>query len=81
MLERVTADIVFLDPPYELEKEYDAALAVLGSSAAQLVIAQHSRHLAMKPDYDRLRMYRELKQGDNVLSFYSSTSVQERPGL
>ena len=81
VLERVSADIIFLDPPYELENEYPAALAVLGSSAAGLVIAQHSTRLALKPDYGCLRRYRELKQGDNILSFYSSTSVQDRPGL
>ncbi len=81
VLERVSADIVFLDPPYELENEYDAALSTLERSTAALVIAQHSSRFALKPDYGRLHSYRELKQGDNVLSFYSSTSVQDRSGL
>lgn len=81
VLDRVSADIVFLDPPYELEKEYDAALAVLANSDAKLVIAQHSRHIAPQCSYGSLERYRELKQGDNVLSFYSSTSVQDRSGL
>ena len=31
VLERVDADIVFLDPPYEMEKEYKDALGLLGS--------------------------------------------------
>lgn len=81
VLARVSADIVFLDPPYEFEAEYDAALTLLSGSLSDLVIVQHSRRTELKPAYDRLRRYRELKQGDNVLSFYSSTSVQDRSGL
>ena len=76
VLERVRADIVFLDPAYELEKEYDAALTILGNSAAGLVIAQHSIRLAIKPDYGCLRMYREIRQA-TMLSFYF---VHRRPG-
>ena len=70
VLERVTADIVFLDPPYEMEKEYDAALNALGTSARGLVIAQHSSRTELQPGYGRLRQYRALKQGDNSISFY-----------
>jgi 16S rRNA (guanine966-N2)-methyltransferase len=74
VLERVPADIVFLDPPYELEKEYDATLDALGTSANKLVIAQHSSRTALQPEYGCLRRYRVLKQGDNSLSFYRSES-------
>ena len=70
VLERVTADIVFLDPPYEMEKEYDAALTALGASANRLVIVQHASRWALQTDYGHLQRYRILKQGDNSLSFY-----------
>ena len=70
VLERVAADIVFLDPPYELEQEYEAALTVLGATANELVIVQHSSRVELKPEYGRLRRYRVLKQGSNALSFY-----------
>ncbi len=70
VLERITADIVFLDPPYELAKEYDAALAALGAAANKLVIVQHSSRTELQQEYGRLRRYRILKQGDNALSFY-----------
>ena len=70
VLERMTADIVFLDPPYEMDKEYDAALIAVAASASNLVIAQHSSRIALQPEYGRLRRYRVLKQGDNSLSFY-----------
>lgn len=74
VLERVPADIAFLDPPYELEKEYEAALRVLGESANKLVIVQHSSRFALQPEYGCLQRYRVLKQGDNSLSFYRSAS-------
>ena len=70
VLERVSADVVFLDPPYEMEKEYEAALNVLGASANKLVIVQHSSRTTLQPEYGRLQRYRDLKQGDNSLSFY-----------
>ena len=74
VLERVSADIVFLDPPYENKDEYDSALMILAAGPSSVVIAQHSSRLALKPEYGMLRKYRELKQGDNTLSFYSRTS-------
>ena len=73
VLERVTADIVFLDPPYELDKEYDAALGLLGAKAGpQLVIAQHESRRSLPEQAGALGRYRVLKQGNNSLSFYST---------
>jgi 16S rRNA (guanine(966)-N(2))-methyltransferase RsmD len=71
VLERVVADIVFLDPPYEQEKEYEAALAMLEAGGNKLVIAQHSSRVELGAEYGQLRRYRVLRQGDNSLSFYS----------
>ncbi|MBY0372634.1 MAG: 16S rRNA (guanine(966)-N(2))-methyltransferase RsmD [Bryobacteraceae bacterium] len=64
------ADIVFLDPPYELEDEYTKALEWLGEHLAPLVLAQHSVRLKLAEAYGRLSRVRELRQGDNVISFY-----------
>ena len=71
VVERVSADIVFLDPPYELEKEYAAALTALDASRHPLVIVQHASRRTLQDDYGSLRRYRVLKQGDNSLSFYN----------
>ncbi|HUJ50055.1 MAG TPA: 16S rRNA (guanine(966)-N(2))-methyltransferase RsmD [Bryobacteraceae bacterium] len=72
VLERVNADIVFLDPPYESEKEYEAALAALGASQTnKLVIVQHASLYALPEQAGALRRYRVLKQGNNSLSFYA----------
>jgi 16S rRNA (guanine966-N2)-methyltransferase len=70
VLERVTADIVFLDPPYELEREYTQALDLLGARQNPLVIVQHSSRLGLEEGYGSLRRTRVVKQGDNSLSFY-----------
>ena len=64
------ADIVFLDPPYELEREYRAALDLLAEDPPPLVIAQHSWHFELEDRYGRLERTRSVRQGDNVLSFY-----------
>jgi 16S rRNA (guanine(966)-N(2))-methyltransferase RsmD len=70
VLERVQADIVFLDPPYDLEREYEGALAVLGAAPPPLVIVQHAVRNPLLDEYGRLRRRRMLRQGDNALSFF-----------
>ncbi len=69
VLARKSADILFLDPPYELEPEYTAALS---AAQAGLVLVQHASRLALKEEYGRLHRVRELKQGDNAISFYEA---------
>jgi 16S rRNA (guanine966-N2)-methyltransferase len=78
VLPGMRADIVFLDPPYRLEREYEVAMELLGGAEAprglkpalQLVIAQHDVRQKLAAGYGGLRRTRELRQGDNVLSFY-----------
>ncbi len=65
-LPRAKGDIVFLDPPYDLEREYAAALDLLAADPPRLVVAQHSIR-GVLPEKMRTRVVR---QGDNVLSFY-----------
>ncbi len=69
-LPRVTADIVFLDPPYDLAGEYRESLGLLGETDTALAIAQHSSRTELNEDYGKLRRTRVLKQGENALSFY-----------
>ena len=65
------ADIVFLDPPYDLEREYGAALELLSEAPPSLVVAQHPVRLAIADAYGSLRRTRTAKQGDNALSFFA----------
>ena len=71
VLGRIEAEIVFLDPPYELQREYDGSLAVLGEKPSGIAIAQHASRVTLGDTYGRLRKYRVLKHGDNSLSFYA----------
>ena len=72
--ERVTADFVFLDPPYRMEEVYGQTLESLGKSQlpkpGSVVIAEHQKKFDPGETFPTLRRYRKLEQGDAVLSFY-----------
>jgi 16S rRNA (guanine(966)-N(2))-methyltransferase RsmD len=70
VLTHKTAHIIFLDPPYEQESEYDQALAVLAEHSARLVIVQHSVGFDPGASHGRLARVRIVKQGSNALTFY-----------
>jgi 16S rRNA (guanine966-N2)-methyltransferase len=76
ILPKIEAHIVFLDPPYALGKEYGLALEMLRSG---LAIVQHDRRMKLEKSYGSLQYMRELKQGDNVLSFYEADSMKVDP--
>ena len=78
-------DMVFLDPPYDAEAEYAAALGLLGGAAGALlndgalVIAEHRRKEKLELNYGTLTRQRLLEQGDAALSFYAmATKRQEK---
>jgi 16S rRNA (guanine966-N2)-methyltransferase len=70
-LERTAAGIVFLDPPYEMEREYLAALEMLAEAKTELVVAQHSVRMGLAEAYGELEKTRVVRQGDNALTFYA----------
>jgi hypothetical protein len=65
-----------MDPPYEMETEYAAALGEIGKgdrsqeTGVRMVIAQHSARFDPGDAHGELRRVRVLRQGDNALSFY-----------
>ncbi len=70
-------DIVFLDPPYEAEAEYEGTLSFFGSVRGRqllapeaLVVAEHNSKATLPDRFGALEQYRRLKQGDASLSFY-----------
>jgi 16S rRNA (guanine966-N2)-methyltransferase len=77
-LEGCKGDVVFLDPPYDMEGEYSAALEFLGRKPPDLVIVQHSVRLSLGEKYGGMTRARTVKQGDNALSFYSGA---DRPTI
>ena len=70
----ISADFVFLDPPYRMQEEYQRTLQNLGSSrlltASSLVIAEHDKRFDPGEEFGALRRFRKLVQGDAGLSFY-----------
>ena len=66
----LSADIVFVDPPYEPSSEYETVLQRLGEAPPPLVIVQHSVRLELLKQYGKLSRKRVIKQGDNILTFY-----------
>jgi 16S rRNA (guanine966-N2)-methyltransferase len=71
-LSKHPASIVFLDPPYDQDREYTAAMELLAAKPPELTIVQHSVHFALPGRYGPLSRYRTVRQGDNVLSFFST---------
>jgi 16S rRNA (guanine966-N2)-methyltransferase len=79
-LGRIAADIVFIDPPYPKEREYEAAMEALEQNPPALAIVQHSSRFALREHYGALKRTRIVKQGENALSFYRPTAAQRRAG-
>jgi 16S rRNA (guanine(966)-N(2))-methyltransferase RsmD len=82
-LRRITAaerkaNIIFLDPPYADNPQYESTLNLLGGQYLQLlapgalVIAEHLKKFDLAASYGALNHFRTLKQGDSALSFYSA---------
>jgi len=70
--------VVFLDPPYDLEQEYQNTLNWLGGPRAGIlaegavVVAEHRRKEKLEDRYRELKRIRLLQQGDAALSFYAA---------
>ena len=64
--------VIYLDPPYAENKEYERTLAGIDTQLADggIVVAEHSRKWSLGESYGNLQRYRVLEQGDAALSFY-----------
>jgi 16S rRNA (guanine(966)-N(2))-methyltransferase RsmD len=75
-LGELSADYVFLDPPYRLEGAYQQTLELLTQSPLltekTIVIAEHQKRFDPGDEAGTLKRYRTLNQGDATLSFYQS---------
>jgi 16S rRNA (guanine966-N2)-methyltransferase len=73
-LGKIGAGIVFIDPPYPNEREYQASFDALESNTAlesnSQVIVQHSVRFALAEEQGPFRRFRMIKQGENALSFF-----------
>lgn len=70
----IIADFVVLDPPYNETNACHSTLEAISNSSllkpAGVVIAEHAKRFDPGEQFGKLRRYRNLKQGDAVLSFY-----------
>jgi 16S rRNA (guanine(966)-N(2))-methyltransferase RsmD len=71
-------DLLYLDPPWEADAEYERTLHLLGSARGRvmlapnaLVLAEHSSKSPLADRFGDLTQTRTLKQGDAALSFYA----------
>ena len=93
LLQRLTKaskriDIVFLDPPYEADAEYEGTLSFFGSVRGRLilspnafVIAEHSSKSDLAKRFGCLEHTRLIRQGDAALSFYKVLGSLNTPEL
>jgi 16S rRNA (guanine(966)-N(2))-methyltransferase RsmD len=74
----VACDICFLDPPYGMAEAYEQTLDFLSQSRLlqphSIVVAEHDKHFEPGECFGALVRYRNLRQGDGVLSFYRRTT-------
>jgi 16S rRNA (guanine966-N2)-methyltransferase len=77
--EHLTADVVYLDPPYHMKDAYAETLRALENSsviwAMSLVIAEHEKRFDPGDEFGALRRFRKLVQGGAALSFYRMAST------
>src|ERR1700704_6085828 len=75
----VTADFVFLDPPYRAQDEYQRTLARLAKSelvrAQSMVIAEHENRFDPGEAFQTLTRSRKITQGDAALTFYRQMAL------
>ena len=68
-------DIVFFDPPYS-SGVYSQVLKQLGLGRVLedgvILIVEHRAKTPPEPVYGKLRIFREVKQGDSALAFYEA---------
>lgn len=81
--EGVSADVIFLDPPYRMKDEYSRTLQALADSRIlgprSLVIAEHEKKFDPGERAGRLRRNRILAQGSAALSFYQPIDAGPTP--
>lgn len=76
-----TFDVIFFDPPYA-SALYEAVLERLARASQVLapegvLIVMHHLKRTLRPRYGELECVRQLRQGENVLSFYARRPVEK----
>ena len=76
--EQAQFDIIYFDPPYDSEI-YTPVMWLIARqdllAEGGVVIVEHRRQTPLLPNYDRLRPYRQVAQGDSILTFFGVEAV------
>ena len=71
-------DIIYFDPPYSAD--YYSTVNLISDTGGQLMtdeavlIVEHHKKKDLADEYGLLKRYRELKQGDSILSFFKAAA-------
>lgn len=71
--EKQQFDIIYFDPPYDSDIYSPVMWQIAQNNLLAedgILIVEHRRQLPLAPNYDDLRPYRELVQGESVLTFF-----------
>ncbi|MGE0128281.1 MAG: 16S rRNA (guanine(966)-N(2))-methyltransferase RsmD [Blastocatellales bacterium] len=71
--ENMRFDIIYFDPPYGSDVYSPVMWQIANNDLLAedgIVIVEHRRQTPLLPNYDRLRLYRQVAQGESLLTFY-----------
>jgi len=72
--EKTQFDIIYFDPPYASDIYTPVMWQIAKNSLLAedgIVIVEHRRQTPLLPNYDQLRPYRQVTQGESLLTFYN----------
>ena len=72
--QKVTLDLIFLDPPYKDQLAYETVLRFLAEhpilQVDAIVVVEHSRRFFLPNLNNQLQPYRRIEQGEAALTFF-----------
>jgi len=76
--EKAQFDIIYFDPPYGSDLYTPVMWSIAKNDLLAedgVVIVEHRRQTPLAPNYDRLRPYRQVTQGESILTFFGVEST------
>jgi 16S rRNA (guanine(966)-N(2))-methyltransferase RsmD len=80
--ENIRFDVIYFDPPYDSDIYSPVMWQIANNNLLAedgVVIVEHRRQTLLLPNYDRLRPYRQVAQGESLLTFFGVEPVT--PGV
>jgi 16S rRNA (guanine966-N2)-methyltransferase len=76
--EKTQFDIIYFDPPYDSDIYAPVMWQIAKNDLLAedgVVIVEHRRQTPLLPNYDQLRPYRQVTQGESLLTFFGVEAV------